>query len=446
MTYNIKITPLSERETLITKRLANSTDDGETIHDFRSEKLTPKVIALPINIPVYRMGNCRTFSAQQSEIALQELASDFFVKGQELAQTQQIQHSILAKLSKQGTTSVTPIYSLLETEGQRKEILITSSGVVVNGNRRLSALRELYNLKDGAEKEKFSHVLCAVLPSDTTPDEIDDIEADLQARPQSKLDYDWIGDAQLVRRQVSKQGRTSKQVADRLRRSKIDIENVLQALDEADLYLSDWVEKPGRYELVSGDGQQIFGDIPKSIAKKDLELQNASRAIAWSLFENRDRISGRVYNLNPAFGKLAPKVLDMLGEQLDFDEITVSDDDNFEDNFAIEIDDENGSTNYLPIIQALRNEETKEDAVSSLIEVCETAIELDRGQKSEKAGLKALSAAHAKLTGVDVLTSGKKYLPAMLKQIESIGRVLSKIEGDIDKRQSAETDDNSSSK
>lgn len=446
MAYDVKITPLSERETIIAERLKNAKEDGETIHDFRGDKYIPKVISVPIKLPVYRMGNCRTFSAQQSEIAQQGYESNFFEMGQELANAQQAQHEILVKLSKRGTPSVTPIYGLLEKEGQRKEILITSSGVVVNGNRRLSALRELYELNTGPEKEKYGHVRCAVLPPDTTSDEIDDIEADLQARPQSKLEYDWIGDAQLIRRQVSKDGRTTKQVADRLRRSKTDIENVLQALDEADLYLSDWVEQPGRYELVAAEGQQIFGDIPKNIAKKDPELQNASRAIAWSLFENRDRISGRVYSMNPAFGKLAPKVLELLGEQLDLPESDAIVDETMDD-FSFEIDDVNGGNlSYLPIIEVLRNEETKDDAVLSLIEACETAIELDKGQKSEKAALKGLSAAHAKLTAVDVSTSGVAHLPAMLKQLESIHSVLSKIEAGIERRQAAQSDKESTSR
>lgn len=439
MNYAVKITSPSERQTVIEERLKHSDQTGETIYDFRGDKFTPTVVSLPIGLPVYRMTNCRTFSGQQSEIASQGLQPDFFIAGQESSSAQQAQHEILVKLSKKGTSSVTPIFGLLEKEGQRQEILITTSGVVVNGNRRLSAMRELYASKPATEREAFSHIRCAVLPADITPDEIDDIEADLQARPQAKLDYDWIGDAQLIRRQVSKEGRSSKDVAERLRRSRTDIENVLQALDEADLYLSDWVEQPGRYELVSAEGQQIFGDIPKSIAKKSTELQDASRAIAWSIFENRDRISGRIYSLNPAFGKLAPKVLDLLGEQLDFSDADDDDADDSDD-FSIEIDEPNNGDNYGAIVTALRNEETKEDAVTALLEACETAIELDRGQKSEKAALKTLSAAHAKLSTVDASTSGDKYLPAMLKQIESIRNVLVKIEEKVLKRQSMQSD------
>ena len=233
MTYKIEIVPRSEREVLIAKRLESSTEKGEPIYDFRGDVYTPSVISIPIDVPIYRLENCRTFSAQQSEIATHGHPADHFSKGQEKSSVQAEQHEILKVLAKRGTGSVTPIIDVLRKDGQRETILISSTGVVVNGNRRLCAMRELYRGSDGSVDERFSYVKCSVLPPDTSADEIDDIEADLQARPQTKLDYDWIGDAQLIRRQVNK-GRTPKQVADRLRRSKNEIENVLQALDEAD--------------------------------------------------------------------------------------------------------------------------------------------------------------------------------------------------------------------
>ena len=372
MTYSVRITARSKREALIEKRHAVSNEFGETIYDFRGDTCTPKVISVPIDLPVYRLENCRTFSAQQTEIARKGLARNFFEIGQELTTAQQIQHEILVKLSeKEKEGSVAQIKEVLREEGQREHLLMTNTGVIVNGNRRLSAMRELMRHADGSVDKRFANVRCAVLPFDVTRDEIDDIEADLQARPHTKLEYDWIGDARLVRRQVDK-GRTTKEVADRLRRSKTDIENVLQALDEADLYLSEWLGKPGEFDCVQ-DGQQIFGDIPKSIAKKDANLQDASRAIAWSIYDNRDKISGRVYRLNAAFGKLAPEVLGILEEQLD---LTDSDDDPFnDDDFAFEIEADGGTKDYASIVEMLRDDTTKDDAVDVLIEACETAIE-----------------------------------------------------------------------
>ena len=343
----------------------------------------------------------------------------------------------LSEKEKEG--SVARITEVLRDEGQREHLLITSTGVVVNGNRRLSAMRELVRLKDGSVDKRFTNVRCVVLPPDVTRDEVDDIEADLQARPQTKLEYDWIGDARLVRRQVDK-GRTSKEVADRLRRSKTDIENVLLALDEADLYLSEWLQKPREYDRVQ-DGQQIFGDMPKSMANKDANLQNASRAIAWSIFDNRDKISGRVYRLNAAFGKLAPNVLEILEEQLD---LADTDDDPInDDDFAIDIEEYDEDKDYTPIIETLRNDTTKGEAIQSLIGACETAIELAKGKKSEQAALKALSQISAKLMGLDVSAAGKLTLPGMLKQIETIQNSLHKMLAAIERRQCDLTKGNS---
>lgn len=433
MNYRIEVTPRSEREVLIKKRTKNTEDFSYVVYDFRGDTVNLPVISLELNLPVYRMDNCRAFSAQQTEIATKSLDKDFFSKGQEQSSTNQVQHDILVKLANQETSSVASIVKILETDGQREPILITNTGVVVNGNRRLAAMRELHQEKDGTADNRFDYVKCSVLPSDTTRDEIDDIEADLQARPQTKLEYDWIGDARLVRRQIEK-GRSTKDVATRLRRSKPDIENTLQALDEADLYLNEWVGKPGNYDLVSGEGQQIFSDIPKNIKNKTPELQNASRAIAWSLFENRNKITGRVYRLNPAFGKLAPTVVDLLVDQLDLASTAESGDNNEED-FEIDIEPDESTGDYAPVISVLRNEETKEKATDALIEACEVAIELDKEQNVEKAALKALTQVNTKLSSVNVNAAGLDTLPAILKQLETIRDLLANIESDIKKRQ-----------
>ena len=430
MNYSIKIKSLSERKAMISERYKVSEESGEPIYDFRGGTHKPRVISLPIDVPVYRMENCRAFSAQQTEIARERLEKDFFAKGQEKQSAQTIQHKILTELSRKGTESITPIFDVLQTEGQRETILITSSGVVVNGNRRLSAMRELLYQPDGAKDQRFEHIRCSVLPPDTDRDEIDEIEADLQARPETKLEYDWIGDARLIRRQVEKNRATTKSVADRLRRSKSDVENVLLALDEADLYLTDWLKKPGEYAFVQ-DGQQIFGDIPKSIAKQDDKLKEASRAIAWTIFENREKISGRVYRLNRAFGELAPKTIRLLEDRLsptddiDHVKLAVKDD---EDDFAIEIEDSEEVTDYSAVIAVLRDRNGIDEKIDALVDACETAIELDKGQKNEEAALRMLGQVNSKVISIDVSSAGIETLPAILKQIESIRTGLHKIE------------------
>ncbi|MCY4184856.1 MAG: hypothetical protein OXD45_06035 [Rhodobacteraceae bacterium] len=426
MTYKISVIPLHEREAIISKRVNASKEHGEEIYDFRSNVLKPELIDLPIGFPVYRMENCRTFSSQQTEIAKNNREKDYFIKGQELSTAQQAQHKILMSLMK-GTDSISSIDDVLNKDGQQETILITCSGIVVNGNRRLCAMRELYQQEDGNVDIRFKNVRCSVLPVDVSRDEIDDLEANLQARPQTKLEYDWIGEAYLIRRQFEK-GRTIKQVADELRRSPSYIENALQALDEADLYLNEWIKKPREYARVL-DGQQIFGDIPKSLQKKDTNLQNASRAIAWSIYENRNQISGRVYRFNQAFGKNAEKVLNELEAQLELDKTDVYDDNG--DDFFIDIEENTNSKDYSQIIKTLREEKSKKENIEILINACETVIEEEKWEKNEQAALKSLGQVNSKLVGIDVSTAGDETLTSILNQIKTIRERLDKIEEDV---------------
>ncbi|MEQ1811069.1 MAG: hypothetical protein ABL889_14145 [Terricaulis sp.] len=426
--YEIKLTPRSEREAVIQKRLESATET-DTLWDFRGAKASLKVVSLPIDMPVYRMANCRTYSDQQDAIAKETLDKNHFAKGQELSTVQQTQHGILSKLAKKeaSSTAASAIYGVLETEGQRDPILVTSTGVVVNGNRRLSAMRELYAEDDGSPNSKYANVRCMVLPPDVTPDEIDDIEANEQARAPTKLEYDWIGDAQLVRRQISK-GRSPKVVAEQLRRSEADVRNLLQSIDEADLYLNEWAKKPGQYSIVSGDGEQIFGDLPKRLSGQSVPLASASRAIAWSLFDNRDKVPGRVYAYNAAFGKLAPVVLANVAEQLSLPVTVEADAEEDDGSFAIDIAGGAGGEDYSSIISALQNAETRDDAVDALIDASISALERDRGQRSKSAALKALVQVHAKLAGIDLTMAGISTYAAIGKQLESIRELVGKLD------------------
>src|SRR6185312_4803295 len=117
-----------------------------------------------------------------------QLAADFFTAGQENQDPQQAQHGLLDRFSKEGTTSIMPIAKVLEEGRQTLPILISSAGVVVNGNRRLAAMRELYATGEPAY-QSFSHVNCMVLPASISEKEIKELEVRLQMQPETKLPY-----------------------------------------------------------------------------------------------------------------------------------------------------------------------------------------------------------------------------------------------------------------
>jgi len=416
MSYVVKLTAPAEREAIIEKA-RKSPIRFEAFYDFRSAKYDLPVIRVGIDLPVYRVENFRTYTDQHEYIAKEKKPANFFLSGQEVESVQQVQHALLFRLAKKGKVeSVVPVIDVLKTDGQREPLLITALGVVVNGNRRLAAMREL----------EMSHVDVMVLPADATADEIVDIEASLQGRPETKLDYDWIGDGELISRLIG-MGRTPKQVADQLHRGEKDIKNALQALSEVDLYLKEWARAEGEYSRVREDAEQLFKDLPKRLEGKDANLEQASRVIAWSLFDNRDKLPGRIYDFNPAFGKLASDVLDRVAYDLGLSTSGGAAAEDGGDEFSIDFDDEDTAVSYDAIIDALKEDGTRDEAVDALIEAAQSAIEMERGQKSGEAALKALSQANGKIASVDLSRAAPETYPKIKKQLTTIEELCKQL-------------------
>jgi ElaB/YqjD/DUF883 family membrane-anchored ribosome-binding protein len=419
MTYLVKMMAPAERVALIENAL-KSPIRTEPFYDFRSAKYDLPVIRVTTDLPVYRIENFRTYTDQREYLAKEKKPSDFFSSGHERESVQQVQHELLARLAKKGVSdSVVPVIDVLNAEGQREPILISSSGVVVNGNRRLAAIREL----------NWTHLDVMVLPADASADEIVDIEASLQGRPETKLDYDWIGDGQLINRLVG-MGRSYKQVADHLHRSEKDIKNSLQALTEADLYLKEWARAEGEYSRIREDAEQLFKDLPRRVEGKDAHLAQASRVIAWTLFDNRDKITGRLYDYNAAFGTLAGDVLERTAVELGLstsDGTDSSDDSDSQDDFSIDLDDGGEGFTYDTLIDALKDDTTKEDAIEALIEAALSAIEAEKGQKSGEASLKALAQANGKIASVDLTRAAPETYGKIKKQLDTIETLCTQL-------------------
>lgn len=418
--YTVAITSRSEREA----RIKKATKIGEeTLYDFRHAPSLP-IIQLTIDLPIYRMENFRTFTEQSRILAERKLDADYFATGQESEEAQQLQHDLLADLARRGVAdSVVPIVDVLSEQGQREPILISTSGVVVNGNRRLAAMRELF-AADKKGKTSFGTIDCWVLPDDTTADEVLNIEASLQAQPETKLDYDWIGDAQLVKKLCER--RSISVVAERLHRSEREIRNTIQALLEADLYLKEWVKAPGEYSRVTEDGEQFFKDLPKQLEANDQSLKTPSRVLAWTLFDNRNIVPGRLYSFNIAFGRLASVVLTQIANDLGIATTQAAPVNG--DDFAVEIDDQSGPISFDHVAQVLRDSKNDKDVADTVIEAAQAAIDVAKGQKSGEAALKLIGQAHSKLAAVNISTAATDTRPKIQKQLESIKALVSGLE------------------
>jgi len=367
------------------------------------------------------MANARTQTEQLAFIAEHKKTSNYFVAGQDNEEAQQAQHNILRGFANATAGSVKPIIEELERTKQTEPIMITPSGVVVNGNRRLTAMRELYADRK-ADFPTFAEVECMVLPP-LTEEQIDDIETRLQERPETKLPYSWINETLKIRRQLEQKSKKETDIADMRRKSVGDIRKSLMALNYAEIYLRDWRGLPKDYRLVEKGGEQFFADLVPRLKGKEGPLLEANLRMAWLLFDNRDSLGGRIYNFNKVLGEKAEQVLAQLTERLDIeaeDDSADSDAVDSSNDFEIDLGEPDGPEDYASIIALFDNTQRRDEVFDELKAVCQTIIDSGQQSKVGKAALRAAQDANTRLTEIDLSTADPATHGGIEKQLDEI--------------------------
>ncbi|MFI6575315.1 ParB N-terminal domain-containing protein [Nocardiopsis sp. NPDC050513] len=178
----------------------------------RSEK-NLRLVELEIDWVRFSTLNHRT-KAEQQRLTRQRQQEDLFSADPLGEFAQEAQLAILADQEKFGD-----LKEDLLARGQQEPALVTADGVLINGNRRTAAMRTLR-----AEGHlKFKYVRCLVLPDDATPNEILDLEAELQVARDFREDYSWINEAMMIEELYEKYDRDWSQVEQRMHRSRSEV-------------------------------------------------------------------------------------------------------------------------------------------------------------------------------------------------------------------------------
>jgi hypothetical protein len=417
--YEVDVKPAHERKDLIAALVANPICGTQPTFDvYEGQRTMLPVIRLPIDLPVYRMANARTQTEQLAYIAENKAAAGFFETGQDNQEAQQAQHNILKKYANASAGSVKPIIEELERTKQTEPIMLTPAGVVVNGNRRLTAMRELY-ASNKAAFPTFAEVECMILPQ-LTEDQIDDIETRLQERPETKLPYSWINETLKVRRQLLQKTKKETDIADMRRKSVGDIRKSLSALNYAEIYLKDWCKSPNDYRLVEKGGEQFFADLVPRLKGKEGALLEANMRMAWLLFDNRDSLGGRIYGFNKVLGEKAEQVLSQLAERLELEDETADAPSDDGDDFEIDLGGQDPGNAYEPLITLFDNTDRRDEVFDELRAVCQTILDSGQASKIGKAALNAVRDANTRLTEIDLTTADPGTHDGIDKQLEEI--------------------------
>src|SRR5216684_4710957 len=134
--------PLPKRKELI-QRLKQEPNKKTAVLPFQGRLQEFSRHRVPISFPKYRLDNGRTRSAQVEWLALHpELPKDLFTADLESQAAQSTQHNILKSMFGQGDKELLRYFRKHE---QADPLILTELGFVLNGNRRLCAMRELIN-------------------------------------------------------------------------------------------------------------------------------------------------------------------------------------------------------------------------------------------------------------------------------------------------------------
>lgn len=302
------VKPKSDRKQLIREKL----DDTVRTH----RQIIPggqvaelKLITVPLNYLIYNADNVRirdkVLTNYQIENTDVTKFDDNFYSKRENFETQKFIHEVLSDLAHSPDAD---IYSRLRREmSQRDPILIDTDGVIVDGNRRVSSIRELY-MEDESLFSIFAHLECVVIP-EASRDLNKEYEHQIHFAASLQLEYTWLNKA-LEAQRLESQGKNNDEIKRQLQLgSKQEVDKLLTTAKGMQQYNRlkagfDENHINNNYvDLGQYGNEQSFIEIGKVMSKdipaKEKKQQTILQSIIHFVVQNdRRAINGRAFNLN----------------------------------------------------------------------------------------------------------------------------------------------------
>ncbi|WP_101910208.1 hypothetical protein [Marasmitruncus massiliensis] len=306
--------PFLKRKSEIRKKC----DETKTSHyvEFMGEYRALPVIEVRIEFAVYRLANGRTRPFQQEYLVKNpDIERDIFIKDHDSIDAQYAQHEILKQLvEEEGLLKAFRSDNLHQTE----PIISTNSGVVVNGNRRLCAWRELY-YSDRIKYKHFETIKMAILP-ECDERAIRDLEKRLQVQNSMRAEYRWHAIALMASEDIA-QGIPSKDVAESLDKSVQAMNLLIECREYAETYLKK-KGHPDEWSLVDKD-YYAFEKIVKGRKRLDTSGEKELFETLSFAFVEGSKDDGRLYEVIPNIAENLNKIAQGLEEKLNITPTTL---------------------------------------------------------------------------------------------------------------------------
>lgn len=283
--------PLLTRTSEISDKVGKATVYFPLVVMGKNQRL--KQIRVRIGFPVYRLENGRTRTFQKEYLATHaDAPADLFTMDTDSLEAQRAQHEILKKLAEDEDL----LKEFQSGTEQTEPIIITTTGVVVNGNRRLCTWRTLY-YKEPEKYKYFEFIDVAVLPEDCDEAEIKALEKRLQIQKTHRAEYKWHNKAAMLKEEKA-QGESETSIAKSYDISKKEVGLLIDAYEYAEIYLQK-IGKPNQWSLVDGD-EFAFKSMAEARGKiSDQGKKELFEAVCFKLIEQKDYQGGRLYQVIP---------------------------------------------------------------------------------------------------------------------------------------------------
>ena len=161
----------------------------------------------------------------------------------------------------------------LQKRQQQEPAILTAEGVLINGNRRSAALRSLYR---DDNRLTARYVQCLVLPEDALPNELVDLEAELQVAQTFKEDYSWVNEAMLIEELYEREGKDFARVGMKMHRKTADVRGLYEKLQQLHQLVA--MSKGARLHIDFNENESAFEELSKHIRGKPKTEADSVRA------------------------------------------------------------------------------------------------------------------------------------------------------------------------
>lgn len=206
--------------------------------------------------------------AEQLKVVYEHNRPDLFVADPLGKAAQDAQYAILC-----AQKGFAELKQDLRERRQQEPAVITAEGVLINGNRRTAALRNLYHENQHLDAR---YIRCLVLPEDATAEELVDLEAELQIAKDFKQEYSWVNEAMLIEEIYEREGRSFLHVAKKMHREESEVRALFEKLQQLHQLVS--LAKGARLHIDFTENESAFDELAKFIKTKPKSDQDSVRS------------------------------------------------------------------------------------------------------------------------------------------------------------------------